>query len=1083
MRKLLLTLAVLCGTVSAWAQINYGKKTWTFPATDHTLVTEVPAKLFEDFKTNNNETELTPEKVGVYTTMVRVNAEGDVSATFQYNEGDIRMDISGIDFVNAEGTVIASDYHFGYTGGSSSNNTYTLSSVAAGDYTLRLFVAAQKEDITSATTNDSRGTITLTGAWLYPNGSTVSAKNLYYIKNVRSGKYVSNKGEGKQFVQQQNVDAGSYWYFVEASVEDMKGVESIPEGMKPYWVYSVANVNPVENVTSGRFAPVDAASYPGKIYYLGVHTKDDKTGVVIKPYNEDGASWNDAGGGGEKVGHWISNDPGSLWSLEVANKTEEELIADATTAKNNALTTLTNAGNGYYINSSTTDAAKSEIESIDVSTLEKACCSLIDGRSADAIVAEALENAKITPTAGDRFIMKNKERSGYLRAYAEGDVKASELANDVFALDLVWTLVATETDGEFKLYNERQGVYVGVLSTSNNTKMAYTTDVNQAGIYEVSQNGIYTLFHAKGQDAYGYMHLSNWPGKEIVRWDNGGPSQWLLFKAPFELTTDPENPICYTIRSGRNPGNYYFTLDANKVKLYNNRNLATDNKTHWFFMLDTDKNLKIYPLSDKENPMGYITVADGNTKLTNDATAENYVGDTYTLYFNEANAATYNNTTFAFRPTTGDQFVSNHGGTGNYMGFYNNYNDNGTRVAFEAVSYHVLKQKIEGTTSLYEHEGTEVNQYFISEETKAAVGEATITLNAKPGNSDDFTTAANSFVMPSINQPESNSFYRVRCVGGTNYLSSETSVVSDTDSEIRFNMVGQNSADPNQMFLYYGSALLSYTQGLYINTHAFNTIGTQSPVVFTAAANGEKGQYNIQVNSRYIYGQGNTKNNHIDSGAGTPTSTSTNGYNWRLEPVTTLPFTFKAAALGFATFNAPVAVELPEGISAYIGELNMDNNTLQMYRLDGNQIPANTAVLLRKEGVTEDETVNFTVVSNVEADFGGVTNNLVGTIAAENMDDAKNCYSLQKNNTTGKVGFYSKASGGTKGGFKAWLETDKAVGARVFTIIFDGEDATGIKESLGLENENVEIYDLSGRRLDKPAKGVNIIGGKTVIVR
>ena len=203
---------------------------------------------------------------------------------------------------------------------------------------------------------------------------------------------------------------------------------------------------------------------------------------------------------------------------------------------------------------------------------------------------------------------------------------------------------------------------------------------------------------------------------------------------------------------------------------------------------------------------------------------------------------------------------------------------------------------------------------------------------------------------------------------------------------------------------------------------------------------------------------------------------------WTFEPVEALPFTFKAAALGFATFNAPVAVELPEGISAYIGELNTGNNTLQMYRLDGNQIPANTAVLLRKEGVTEDETVNFTVVSNVEADFGGVTNSLVGTVAAENLDDTKNCYSLQKSNTTGKVGFYSKTTG-TKGGFKAWVETEKTEGARVFTIIFDGEDATGIKEALGLENENVEIYDLSGRRLDKPAKGVNIIGGKTVIVR
>ena len=334
-----------------------------------------------------------------------------------------------------------------------------------------------------------------------------------------------------------------------------------------------------------------------------------------------------------------------------------------------------------------------------------------------------------------------------------------------------------------------------------------------------------------------------------------------------------------------------------------------------------------------------------------------------------------------------------------------------------------------------------------------------------------------------INQPESNSFYRVRCVGGgTNYLSSETSVVSDTDSEIRFNMVAQNNADPNQMFLYNGSALLSYTQGLYINTHAFNTIGTQSPVVFTAAANGKKGQYNIQVNSRYIYGRGNTKNNHIDSGTGTPTNANELGYNWWLEEVTSLPFTFKAVALGFATFNAPVAVELPEGISAYIGELNMDNNTLQMYRLDGNQIPANTAVLLRKEGVTEDATVDFTIVSNAEEDFDGVTNSLVGTVAAENLDDTKNCYSLQKSNTTGKVGFYSKTTG-TKGGFKAWVETEKAEGARVFTIIFDGEDATGIKEALGLENENVEIYDLSGRRLDKPAKGVNIIGGKTVIVR
>lgn len=329
-----------------------------------------------------------------------------------------------------------------------------------------------------------------------------------------------------------------------------------------------------------------------------------------------------------------------------------------------------------------------------------------------------------------------------------------------------------------------------------------------------------------------------------------------------------------------------------------------------------------------------------------------------------------------------------------------------------------------------------------------------------------------------LNQPENNKFYRIRCVGGQKYLSSATSAVSDGGSDVRFEMVNQNLTDPNLMFMYNGSALLSYSQGLYINTHAFNTIGSQSNVEFTAAANDAKGQYNINVNGRFIYGQGNTKNNHVDSGTGTPTSTTTNGYNWWLEEVTSLPFTFKAAALGYATFNAPVTVQLPEGVKAYTSEIQ-EGNKLMMTELEDGIVPANTAVLLWNESVADaDVTVNLTITENVT--FEG-TNSFVGTVASEILNAEMDCYSLQKG-TNGKVGFYAKSTG-TKGGFKAWIEMAKSSEARAFVIIFDGEDATGIKEALGLENENVEIYDLSGRRLDKPAKGVNVIGGKTVIVR
>ena len=177
-------------------------------------------------------------------------------------------------------------------------------------------------------------------------------------------------------------------------------------------------------------------------------------------------------------------------------------------------------------------------------------------------------------------------------------------------------------------------------------------------------------------------------------------------------------------------------------------------------------------------------------------------------------------------------------------------------------------------------------------------------------------------------------------------------------------------------------------------------------------------------------------------------------------------------------FDSSVAYQLPEGVKAYVSEI-LEGKKLKMTELASGVVPANTAVLLWNESVAnEDVTVNLTIVENTT--FEG-TNSFVGTVAAENLKAEKDCYSLQKG-TKGKVGFYEKSTG-TKGGFKAWIEMAKTGEARAFTIIFDGEDATGIKEALGLENENVEIYDLSGRRLDKPAKGVNIIGGKTVIVR
>lgn len=73
------------------------------------------------------------------TTNVTVSELGRLNFTFTYSSGVHRLNILGVDLLNAESEVVASDYHNGQTGGSHVNNTYTFIA-AAGTYTIRYFV-------------------------------------------------------------------------------------------------------------------------------------------------------------------------------------------------------------------------------------------------------------------------------------------------------------------------------------------------------------------------------------------------------------------------------------------------------------------------------------------------------------------------------------------------------------------------------------------------------------------------------------------------------------------------------------------------------------------------------------------------------------------------------------------------------------------------------------------------------------------------------------------------------------------------------------------------------------------------------
>lgn len=202
---------------------------------------------------------------------------------------------------------------------------------------------------------------------------------------------------------------------------------------------------------------------------------------------------------------------------------------------------------------------------------------------------------------------------------------------------------------------------------------------------------------------------------------------------------------------------------------------------------------------------------------------------------------------------------------------------------------------------------------------------------------------------------------------------------------------------------------------------------------------------------------------------------------WAIEEVTVLPV--KVSAAGYATFYAPVALTLPEGLTAYTVTVNGGWATLNP--IDGNVIPANTGVVL--EGAPE--TYNLTVA---ESDLTISGNELLGTVAASYVTD--DAYVLGYINIAEEgqpedmqVGFYTATKNQQEGaswlnnGFKAYLP--KTTETKTLRFNFGGE-TTAIESVLNGVDANAPIYDLSGRRVNNAVKGgIYIQNGKKFIVK
>lgn len=117
---------------------------------------ETPSAILQQQTTQDHKA-ITADGVKAARGYVSFRKAGKYTFTFLYSSGSHRLNIVGVDAVDGEGNVIASDYHTGYSGSAKVNNVYTLNVEKTGPAVLRYFIETITESV------DSRGNITVDG--------------------------------------------------------------------------------------------------------------------------------------------------------------------------------------------------------------------------------------------------------------------------------------------------------------------------------------------------------------------------------------------------------------------------------------------------------------------------------------------------------------------------------------------------------------------------------------------------------------------------------------------------------------------------------------------------------------------------------------------------------------------------------------------------------------------------------------------------------------------------------------------------------------------------------------------------------
>mgnify|MGYP004453051213 CR=1 FL=1 len=553
-----------------------------------------------------------------------------------------------------------------------------------------------------------------------------------------------------------------------------------------------------------------------------------------------------------------------------------------------------------------------------------------------------------------------------------------------------------------------------------------------------------------------------------------------------KLRNDDTHYICHVLPTDNGIGSHRsFTAEFCK----NQGKLQTYEGFFWAFVKDG------FGVKLLNKQTGKYVKASGQNAATLDAN-----GTTFIVKTNSNN----NSIGFSLQiPGSANIHIGDHV-SGGILGGWNNpssQNDNGScfqiTLASDATSLTIGKEVAIDTLSNFAV--VEANKTMATARTQASVDAAKAAVEAAT-TFDGIFNACNMVYVPAF---ETGAYYRIQNINSITkkYLTSASifvgkdgTLTTSYNASLSGDRVIRRVAD-DANFVSQLWQLVSNGDGTYKIKNA-NTgcrmSSNASPIDMPIDVNAG-GNYTLKVvpTATFADNDGSTmlqmvvdnhiinafSGDHADYIAAYDDANDKGGY-WQFVKVTEVPVEISAA--NYATVGFPFAVKVPaeSGIKAFYVSSIADGK-MELTEFENGIIPANTGAILYRDGATTANLAITTTDATVD------NNKLTATTAKRVGYDAESTYVLALNGE-GNAAFL-KSNLTSVPANKAYVSADQVTegegAAAVLNFVFGGT-TTAINGVEANNGNNVEYYDLNGRRVLYPANGIFVTNaGKKVFIK